>query len=383
MIKKYLSLFLFVFLTTYLPQSLRAEEFSTLAKQAVIIDYDTGDVLYAKNAEERMPTSSMSKTMTMYVVFDALKRGEIRLQDSFKVSEKAWKKGGSKMFVGLGDEVKIEDLIRGVVIQSGNDATIVLAEGLEGSEAAFADALNDTAEKLGMHNSNFMNASGWPDPNHYSTAHDLALLGVATIRDFPEYYPYYAEEEFTYNNIKQANRNPLLYRGVNADGIKTGHTEDGGYGLIGSGTSRGRRVVIVINGLPDDGARASESAKLLEWGLHNFENKTLFKEGAVIESVPVVMGRFDIVEAVVKDPVIATLAKRSEDDIKIEVEYESPLVAPIEAGTEIATMKILRPDMVPVSVPLFAAQAIEKKGFLSGTFSKTKLLISSKLKGLI
>ncbi|HOO82296.1 MAG TPA: D-alanyl-D-alanine carboxypeptidase family protein, partial [Alphaproteobacteria bacterium] len=202
-----------------------AASIETKAKQAIVVDYETGTVLLSKNMDEQMPTSSMSKVMTMYAVFDSIKNGQISLNDTLPVSEKAWRMGGSKMFVEVDKRVKVEDLIRGVIVQSGNDATVVLAEGLAGSENAFANMINDKATGLGMKNSHFVNASGWPDPEHYSTARDLATLGRAIIHDFPDYYKYYMEKEFTYNNIKQTNRNPLLYRNIGADGIKTGHTE--------------------------------------------------------------------------------------------------------------------------------------------------------------
>ncbi len=227
-----------------------AQGIDTAAKQAIVLDYETGTVLFEKNADERMPTSSMSKVMTAYMVFDAVKKGQISMENQFPVTEKAWNTQGSKMFVELGNSIKVEDLLRDVIIQSGNDATIVLAEGISGSEEVFAKNMTAKAHELGMKNSNFTNASGWPDDNHYSTARDLATMGVALIHDFPEYYKIYSEKDFTYHSIKQGNRNPLLYLNNGGDGIKTGHTEAAGYGLIGSGVSalNGRRVVFVVNG---------------------------------------------------------------------------------------------------------------------------------------
>ena len=258
----------------------------TSAKQAIIVDYKTGNVLFEKNADQKMPTSSMSKVMSMYVIFDALKKGNLSLDDEFVVSEKAWKKGGSKMFIEVGKKVKVEDLIRGVIIQSGNDATIALAEGLAGSEEMFANALNRKAKELGMDNSSFMNASGWPDENHYSTARDLAKLAKAMIEEFPEYYEFYSETEFTFNDIKQANRNPLLGAGIGADGLKTGHTDDGGYGLIGTGVNDdGRRVIMVLNGMESKKERREESIRLLQWGLNGFTNVVLFENKKVSELI--------------------------------------------------------------------------------------------------
>ncbi|MEZ5813503.1 MAG: D-alanyl-D-alanine carboxypeptidase family protein [Alphaproteobacteria bacterium] len=369
---KTFSFFLTVLL---LVPSIAFAQIETRAKQAIVMDYETGTVLLSKNADEQMPTSSMSKVITMYAVFEALENKALSLTDTLPVSEKAWRMGGSKMFVEVDKRVKVEDLIRGVIIQSGNDATIVLAEGIAGTEEAFADILNAKAKSLGMNNSRFANASGWPDPNHYSTARDLATLGSAIIKDFPSLYKYYAEKEFTFNNIKQANRNPLLYRGIGADGIKTGHTEAAGYGLIGSGTENGRRVVMVINGLEDERARAEESAKLLEWGLKRFENKTLAKAGQVIGNAEVVMGKAPSVGLTVKKDLLLTLPKMAEANIKIQIKYNGPLIAPVKEGQEIGTLEITIPGMEPVTKPVFAAQTVEELGLFAKTLAKTKLFI--------
>lgn len=363
-----------VFCLSLLPQvSFAQEAFNhTSAKQAILMDYDTGMVLFAKNADEKMPTSSMSKTMTMYVVFQALKQGRIQLDTELQVSEKAWKKGGSKMFVEVNDRVSVDDLIQGVIVQSGNDATIVLAEGLSGTEEGFADAMNASAAELGMTNSNFMNASGWPDPDHYSTARDLATLAHHLISDFPEYYHYYSEKEFTYNNIKQPNRNPLLYRNIGADGIKTGHTEAGGYGLMASGTRNGRRVILVVNGLEDEKARAQEGARLLEWGLSGFENVNLFAAGELVGEAQVAMGKKEVVSLTVQEDVAITIPKTVKNDLKVEIVYEGPVVAPIRKGTEIATLKINVPRVSEFEVPLYAGEDIEALGFFASTVEKIK-----------
>ncbi len=345
----------------------------TTAKQAILIDFETGQVLFEKDADQRMPTSSMSKVMTVYLVFDALEKGKISLDDRFTVSEKAWRKGGSKMFVEVDKQVKIKDLLRGVIVQSGNDATIVLAEGLAGSEGEFASAMTRTAHEIGMNNSNFTNASGWPDPNHYSTARDLATLGVHMIRNFPDYYPYYKEKEFKFNNIKQSNRNPLLYRNMGADGIKTGHTEIGGYGLIGSGTRNGRRVIMVVNGLDSEKSRAQQGAKILEYGLNSFENRKLFEAGAVIETVDVVMGEEKTVPLIVEDEVFLTLPSLALNAVSVEIKYNGPLLAPVMQGQEVGTLIVNIPNMHSMSYPLVVAQDVAKLGLVSGVFSKIKL----------
>lgn len=363
-----------VFCLSLLPTvSFAQEAFNhTSAKQAILMDYDTGMVLFAKNADEKMPTSSMSKTMTMYVVFQALRQGRIQLDTELQVSEKAWKKGGSKMFVEVNDRVTVDDLIQGVIVQSGNDATIVLAEGLSGTEEGFADAMNASAAELGMTNSHFMNASGWPDPDHYSTARDLATLAYHLISDFPEYYHYYSEQEFTYNNIKQPNRNPLLYRNIGADGIKTGHTEAGGYGLMASGTRNGRRVILVVNGLEDEKARAQEGARLLEWGLSGFENVNLFAAGELVGEAQVAMGKKEVVSLTVQEDVAITIPKTVKNDLKVEIVYEGPVVAPIRKGTEIATLKINVPRVGELEVPLYAGEDVESLGFFAATVEKIK-----------
>lgn len=346
----------------------------TAAKQAIIIDYDTGTVLMEKNADARMPTSSMSKVMTIYMVFDALKAGNVQMDDTFLVSEKAWRKGGSKMFVEVNKRVAVEDLIRGVIVQSGNDATIVLAEGLSGTEDAFAYAMTAKAKELGMESSNFTNASGWPDPLHYSTARDLATLGKRIIKDFPEYYSIYSEKEFTYNKISQNNRNPLLFRNMGADGIKTGHTEDGGYGLIGSGVSpEGRRVVLVVNGLTSEAERAQESARLLEWALQGFSNKSAFTAGQNVIEAVVAYGKQDVVPLQVHDDVVLTLPKISSTDLTVEAVYNSPLIAPIAKGEQVGTLHVSVPGREQVQeIPLLAAQDVKAKGFFAKTIAKAK-----------
>jgi len=353
-------------------------DLETAAKQAVVVDFNTGQVLFSKDAGKRMPTSSMSKVMTMIVVFDALKSGAIKLDDTFVVSEKAWRKGGSKMFVGLDTRVSIEDLIRGVIVQSGNDATIVLAEGLAGSEEAFAERLNEKAKEIGMNDSQFRNASGWPDPEHYSTAKDLALMAEYLIKTYPEYYKYYSEENFTYNNIEQQNRNPLLYRKLGADGIKTGHTEVGGYGLIGTGVRDGRRVIIVVNGLESEKARAQESGKILEWGLGRFEIVDLFKKPTVLADMPVVLGKADVVSVRTAKMVRMTMPKGMKTKLEFSASYKGPLVAPIAEGDEVGSLRVTLGEDVLAEIPLRAVTNVEKAGIVSRTFGKAVQFIKSK-----
>lgn len=345
-------------------------QLDTSAKQAYMIDYDTGAVLFEKNANERMPTSSMSKVMTMYMVFDALKHGKITLDTSFMVSENAWRMEGSKMFVEVDKQVRVEDLMRGVIVQSGNDATVVLAEGLSGTESTFAQAMTQKAKELGMTNTNLVNASGWPDENHYSTAHDLAVMARSLIREFPDYYKYYSEKEFTYNKITQANRNPLLYKNIGADGIKTGHTEIAGYGLIGSGVQNGRRVIFVINGLEDNKARAQEATKMLEFGLKSFANKKLFGKDQAVGAAKVAFGKAAGVPLVMGQDAVVTHSITGLGAIKATLDYKSPLIAPIAKGQEVGVLKVQIGTGAPQTYPVFAGADVPRTGFFGGLWQK-------------
>ena len=341
-----------------------AHAIETVAKQAFIFDMETGSVLMNKNADERMPTSSMSKVMTMYMVFDALEGGVLSLSDRLQVSEKAWRKGGSKMFVEVGKSVAVEDLIKGVIVQSGNDAAIVLAEGLQGSEKRFAEVMSETAIRdLGMTNSHFANASGWPDPDHYSTARDLGKLAAGIITRFPQYYDYYALREFTYNDIRQPNRNPLLGMKIGADGIKTGHTDAAGYGLMASGERNDRRVVMVLNGMDSEKERKAESARLLDWALRGFVNIALFAEDKIITEIPVIKGKVDLLPVRAANGMKLTIPKDVKDDIETLVNYTGPLTAPVKRGDIVGEILVNIPDQEARIIPLVAATSIDKAGF--------------------
>jgi D-alanyl-D-alanine carboxypeptidase (penicillin-binding protein 5/6) len=354
-----------VILVTFLIKVNTALALETLAKQVVLLDMTTGTVLFSKNADALMTPSSMSKIMTVYKLFERLKDGSLSLTDTFSVSEKAWRKKGSKMFVRVKSRVKIEDLIRGIIVQSGNDATIVVAEGLSGSEAAFADELNKTAKKLGMTNSNFVNASGWPDPGHLTTARDLAKLAVATIKDFPSFYHYYSEKSFTYNGIKQGNRNPTIYRNIGADGLKTGHTEAGGYGLTTSSIRKDRRLILVINGLLSKKARATESERLLDWGFREFKNYKLFKAGETITNVKVWMGDSGSIPILIKKDLVLTLKRHVRKGMKVKVVVNSPVSAPITKGDVLGILKIETPNHKSLEFPLVSGVSVKKLGLFS------------------
>src|SRR5688572_10270812 len=287
-----------------------AEPIATNAEHVYIEDFQTGSVLYDKAADERLGPASMSKLMTVYMLFDGLKRGDVKLTDTFHVSEKAWAMQGSKMFVDIDSDVPVEDLIRGILIQSGNDACIVVAEGLAGSEEEFAARMNKKAKEIGLTGSNFTNSTGWRDPNHYMTAKDIAVLSDRLIRDFPDYYPYFAEREFTWHGIKQGNRNPLLYRsGSGVDGLKTGHTEEAGFGIAASAVRDGRRIIMVVHGLTGMQERADEAGQLLDWAFRETGNYTVASKGSVLADAPVEYGDSKTIPLTVSQDLLLTLPK--------------------------------------------------------------------------
>ncbi|MFP6732182.1 MAG: D-alanyl-D-alanine carboxypeptidase family protein, partial [Alphaproteobacteria bacterium] len=278
---------------------------------------------------------------------------------------KAWRKGGSKMFVKVGDRVSVEDLLRGIIIQSGNDATIVIAEGLAGDEKSFAAEMTDRARELGLESSMFTNASGWPDEDHRVTARDMALLAKLTIENFPQYYGYYAELEFIYNGIRQGNRNPLLYKNMGADGLKTGHTVNAGYGLTASAIRDGRRLILVINGLGSASGRSREAERLIEFGFREFSNYALFEAGEAIGEADVWLGDAATVPLVIEEALVTTLTRKARRKMKVKLVYDGPIAAPIEKGARIATLTITTPDAEPFEVPLVAGAEVGKLGPLS------------------
>jgi len=350
----------------------------TTAKQAVLLEAATGIVLLDKGADVRMPTSSMSKMLTIYLVFDAIKQGKLKLDEMVTISEHAWRQEGSRMFAQVGTQVKVEDLIRGVVIQSGNDASVALAEAVAGTESIFANRMNEMAAKLGMTNSHFVNATGLPDPQHYSTPHDLARLGVALHRDFPDYYHYFGEIEFTYNKIKQGNRNPLLYRNMGVDGIKTGHTETAGFGLTASAERKGRRLVLVVNGLTSMQERADEPARLMEWGYHEFNSYPLFKVGQSVAMAKVWLGEAEQVPVTVGEDFSLTLPVALRDKLKVAVEYQEPLPAPISKGQVIGKAIITVANNPAGEVSLVAGADVPKLGFFAALFTKLGAVLGGK-----
>ena len=331
----------------------------TLARHAMIYEVDTDTVLFDKHAEERMPPASMSKIMTAYVVFSMLKEGRASLGDELPVSEHAWRLGGSKMFVAIGARIKIEDLIKGMLIQSGNDACVVLAEGLAGSEEAFVDKMNQKAQELGLKDSRFANTTGLPDPNEWMTARDLVTLSRRIIKDFPEYYHYFSEKDFDFNNINQGNRNPLLYKNIGADGLKTGHTDEAGYSLTASVVRGDRRIIVVVAGLSTMKDRGAESERLIEWAFREYNNYKLFSAGDKIEDAEVWLGAEPKVGMTVGKDLTVTLPRRSRRDMKVSINYDKPVPAPINKGDPIGKIVVTAPDVDPVERPLFAAASVK------------------------
>jgi D-alanyl-D-alanine carboxypeptidase (penicillin-binding protein 5/6) len=336
--------------------------FDTEAKHVFIIDVDTQAVLVDKSGEERIPTASMSKMMTAYMVFDQLKKGKLRLDDLLPVSEKAWRTGGSKMFVPINGQVTVEDLIKGMVIQSGNDACVVLAEGVAGSEDAFVKTMNEMAPQIGLKDSHFMNVTGLPDPDHYMTPHDLAFLGMRLIKDFPEYYHYFSEIDFTYNNIKQGNRNPLLYKNSGADGIKTGHTDEAGFGLTASVKRNGRHIIMVATGLTSMKGRSQEAERIVDYAFREFQNFEIIKQGEQVDEAAVWLGEKTKVPLVTAAGLTVTMPRAARKEMKVTVSYDGPIKAPIQAGQPVGQLIVTAPDMPPQTVPLVTGAAVAPLG---------------------
>jgi len=360
---------------TWIPAAAVAATIETAAREAILIDATTGAVLMEKDADMLMPPASMSKIMTAYMVFSRLKEGRLSLDDTLPVSEKAWRMGGSKMFVEVGTEIRVEDLLQGVIVQSGNDACIVLAEGLAGSEEAFAQAMTEKAREIGMEDSTFANATGWPDPNHRMTARDLATLALRTIQDFPDHYHFYSEKEFEWSDIRQGNRNPLLYKTVGADGLKTGHTEEAGYGLTASAVQGDRRLILVVTGLDSVRARSEESERLLRWGFREFDNYALFNADEAVDEAPVWLGDASTVPLVAKDDLVLTLPRKARKGMKVSVNYVSPIPAPIEEGEEVAQLVVTPSEGDPVSFPLYAGASVGQKGPFGRIVAAVEFLI--------
>lgn len=366
--------FILTFSITFLI-SLNAYSIDTKADQAIVIDFLTGEVLFEKNADELMPPASMTKIMSVYAAFDRIENTDLSINDSCIVSPKAYKMGGSRTFLEIDDKVSIDDLLRGIIIQSGNDASIALAECLAGTESDFANLMNVYAKKLLMKNTNFINSSGWPDNNHYSTVRDLGILSNSLIRDFNDLYSYFKLQEFTYNEIKQPNRNKLLSKIVGADGLKTGYTKKSGWGISGSAIRDDRRVTVVINGTNSSRSRLNESANLLNWAFNQTSQKILTKKNQLIKRADVWLGDKPTIGLITENEIISILSFDQIQLMESEISYQNPISAPIKKGQKIGEMLINIPGKKPIKLNLLAEENIGTINPFYKVFAAIKYLI--------
>jgi len=333
------------------------------APTAILIEATSGSVLFEKNADELRAPSSMMKLMTVETIFHAIKQGDIKLTDEYHVSENAWRRGGapsgtSTMFAAIHSKIAVDDLLHGAIIPSGNDACIVLAEGMAGNERAFADMLTKRARELGMTKSTFGNSNGLPDPGNKMTVRELSILARYVIQTYPEFYKLFGEKEFTWNKIRQQNRNPLLNSLEGADGLKTGYTKEGGYGMVGSAVQNGMRLIVVLNGLEDPDDRATEAKKMLEWGYRNFESRPLFAAQQPIGYAKVFGGESRSVKLISPKPVEVMVQKNGTDKLIARVVYSGPVRAPVEAGQQIGVVRVWRGANIAMEAPVYAADSV-------------------------
>ena len=340
-----------------------SEGYQTAAAHAILIEAGSGSVLFEKAADDLIPPASLSKLMTQEVVFNLIKQGRLKPTDEFIVSTNAWRRGGapshtSSMFIPIHSKVSVDDLLHGAIIQSANDACIALAEGISGNESSFAELMTKRARELSLTKSTFGNSTGLPDLRQLMTARELAKLARHIIESYPDYYKYYSEREFTWNKIRQFNRNPLLTMNIGADGLKTGFTKEAGYGLVGSAVQNGLRLIVVVNGLRSEKERADEAKKILEWGFHNFQSGLLFAEGQEIAQAKLYGGIKGHVPLTARKEVRLMVPRGSRDKIIARVVYSGPVPAPVEEGQKIGTLKVWRGEFVVLEVPLEAAESV-------------------------
>ncbi|WP_062267450.1 D-alanyl-D-alanine carboxypeptidase family protein [Endozoicomonas arenosclerae] len=351
------------------------------ASSFILMDADSGEILASENPDETRHPASLTKMMTAYIGEVELAAGNIQRDDEVLISEKAWKMGGSTMFVEVGERVPVQELLKGIIIVSGNDASVAMSEHIAGSEDAFAQLMNNTAKRLGMINSHFVNASGWPASDHYSTARDLAILSRHIVKDYPEYYELYAQKYYQYGTDKktgkplrrQANRNRLLWTNPYVDGLKTGHTEASGFGLAATADRDGRRLITVILGARSEKQRAEEAQKLLTYGFRFFENVDVKKGGVTLETVPVWKGKQDKVNVAIDKDLIVTVPRGTGKDLKATLEIDPMIEAPVEAGQQLGTLKVTINDEVIKEVPLRAEAAVERGGFFKRLWDSVRL----------
>ena len=344
------------------------------AESYLLIDAATGDVLASENARMRLPPASLTKIMTSYIIADEIEQGRITLDDRVPISVKAWRMEGSRMFIREGTEVSVADLLRGIVIQSGNDASVAMAEYIAGDEEAFAGLMTQTAKSLGMNNTNFMNATGLPDEMHYTTAEDLAVLTRALINRFPEHYAIYSEKYFSYNDIRQANRNALLWRDDSVDGVKTGHTQAAGYCLVASAMENDTRLISVVMGARDERTRAAESQKLLNYGFRYYETVNLYAAGSSLKRVRVWSGLHESLEVGLDDAITLTIPRGGRDQLKAEINLQDVIEEPIERGQSLGALTLSLGDEMLVERPVVALNPVQEAGWLSSTLDDVQLM---------
>ena len=349
------------------PPALNADSF-------YLVDFESGRVLAEKDPDKQVEPASITKLMTAYLVDKALASGDIKLSDLVTISEKAWRMQGSKMFVEVGKQVSVKELLKGLVIQSGNDATVALAEHIAGSESAFAGYMNHEAGVLGMKNTQFKNATGWPAEGHFSTARDIAILAAAVIRDFPETYAYYKEKEYTYNNIRQFNRNRLLWRDKSVDGVKTGHTEAAGYCLVASAKQEDMRLISVVLGTDSDKSRTSSSQSLLNYGFRFFETHRLYKAREVLKAARVWQGDQEQVAIGVRRDIQVTIPRGRYKELQASIEIDGQITAPISSGQPLGRVNISLDGEVIVSESIIATHAVAEGSFVSRMMDKIQLM---------
>ncbi len=345
------------------------------AKSYILIDFNSGKVLVEKNSEQRLAPASLTKIMTVYVIFRELQNGHLKLDEKVTISKKAWRTPGSRMFVEVNKQVTIEDLLQGVIIQSGNDASVALAEHVAGDEATFAAMMNQHAQRLGMLDSNFENSMGLPSKNHYTTAVDLARLTTAVIAEFPEFYKWDSKKEFTYNKITQPNRNKLLWRDKSVDGVKTGYTEEAGYCMVASAKRENMRLISVVLGTASPSARANESQSLLNYGFRFFETHKLYQSQESLSNPRIWKGDSKNLELGLNDDLYVTIPRRHYNDLKAEINFDKKIIAPVNKGDELGVVNISLSGEVIASKPLIALKTVNKGSFVQRLYDEALLLL--------
>jgi len=362
--------FLLLFSRTHIAIAL-----DTKSTHAIVLDFDTEDILFAKKENELTPPASMTKIMTVYIVFDRLKNGNLKLDDRFNISSNAYKIGGSRMFLEINSKVTVEDLLYGIIVQSGNDASVAIAENISGTEEEFANLMNTYANEFKMENTNFTNSSGWPNPNHYSSMKDLSILSKNIIKNFPELYKIFAEKKFIYNNIRQQNRNPLLYSYEGADGLKTGYVNNGGFGIAATVNKNGRRIIVVVNGLKSSRERKEEVTKLFDWAYRDTKQVVILDKDQIVTQSDVWLGKKKKVDLISGEKLLTALTFDQQQNIDARLIYEKPINAPLKKNQKVGKIVVHIPNKKIIEIPLLAKDEIKKSNPLIRIFTALNYLI--------